>query len=264
MLYNNKRTYVKLGQALLVLKSIHALQSLHKTKHTFLCGDFNFIPNSAIYHFLTRHQIDLNADIREFSNQKIGFLKNAEFEPAQLKVLNQKYNLFRGNYVQGGFNPPECVFSLNQHDNKNPHISPWTTKNMRMFEQLGTMFPIVDRFDGEIIFVQSEDFTENILQKVFQTLYPHLNYPGYRKNMNKKHNRPRRRHIVASVLNGLAKDLGLESSYHRVGVESREKLPETESFEWDVSVSQFSNDIKGILAFFVIIKFYFILIEIFN
>lgn len=249
LLYNPKRTYVKLGQTILILKSLQALEHKFQPEHVFLCGDFNLVPNSAIYHYLNDNIIDLKADISKFSNQLVGKLNTGQFTPEDIKFMNQKYHLLKGTYTQGGYEELEAAFSLDQNQNRKPGRTARSIRNFYIFEQLATLFPLLDHFDDEIVYVQSEQFTHQLLEEVFQQKYPELQYSQFRQKIAKYNNQARRRDLIASVLNKLSEDVGIQSSYRFVGTQHALNQGLSSAMvsasEFDVAVSQFSNDIKG-------------------
>jgi len=75
LLYNLKRGEIKLGHILVLLKSINAVAASCdraglKTKNTFICGDFNSIPNSLLYNIFTDEKFNLsNIPSTQVSNQ---------------------------------------------------------------------------------------------------------------------------------------------------------------------------------------------------
>ena len=233
------------------MKSLQALELQFQPQHVFLCGDFNLVPNSAIYHFLTHKIIDLKADIAKFSNQKVGKLNNRQFTPQHIKFMNQKYHLLKGKYSQGGYQELQSVFSLNQQLNHKSPKHTQTIRNFYIFEQLATLFPLLDHFDGEIVYVQSEQFTHQLLETVFKQKYPELQYSQFRQKIDKQNNKTRRRDLIASILNKLSEDIGIESSYSFVGTQHARNQGLSSAIisasEFDVAVSQFSNDIKGFI-----------------
>lgn len=76
LIYKEQRGDMKLGMIILILKSIHKILSAYKISDIFFSGDFNMIPNSMLYKFLSTGEIDLEADLEEYSNQSA--LKNHE------------------------------------------------------------------------------------------------------------------------------------------------------------------------------------------
>jgi len=65
LLYNLKRGEIKLGHILVLLKSLNAVvascdRAGLKTKNTFICGDFNSIPNSLLYNIFADEKFNLS------------------------------------------------------------------------------------------------------------------------------------------------------------------------------------------------------------
>ncbi len=68
LLFNNNRGHVKLGIVFLVMKAILELKKKHHIQDVFFTGDFNVIPNSVLYNYITRNNLNLKADLKEYSN----------------------------------------------------------------------------------------------------------------------------------------------------------------------------------------------------
>lgn len=71
LLFNPKKGDLKLSMIILIKKSIKEIKKVHKIEDVFLIGDFNLVPNSMIYDYLTKNTIDLDVDLQEFSNQNM-------------------------------------------------------------------------------------------------------------------------------------------------------------------------------------------------
>lgn len=69
LLFNKNRGHVKLGMIVLVLKTIEAIKKQHELTNVFVCGDFNLIPNSMLYEYISNGEIDLECGLKQYSNQ---------------------------------------------------------------------------------------------------------------------------------------------------------------------------------------------------
>lgn len=64
LLFNNNRGDIKLGQIHLMMKGVNYLKKKleeehpHCTVNTIFCGDFNSLPNSGIYHYISEGFFD--------------------------------------------------------------------------------------------------------------------------------------------------------------------------------------------------------------
>jgi mRNA deadenylase 3'-5' endonuclease subunit Ccr4 len=71
ILFNMVRGDLKLAMLALIMKTVLKANQAFDISDIFMCGDFNLIPNSMLYKWISSNEIDLNADLREFSNQNM-------------------------------------------------------------------------------------------------------------------------------------------------------------------------------------------------
>lgn len=244
-MFNKNRTHLKLGQLILLFRTIEQIKLKHDIAQTFFAGDFNLIPNSSLYEFIVNQKIDLNASVYEFSNQKMGIISELYDNEAQLISLNYKYKPQK-------YQPSRPL------------------KNLSLFESIATIVPVLDLFGDEVIFCNIETLTTNILMHCYSLLFGNKikSKHYYLKHKKKAHHVAKRKMVLAHILNCLSKKMNFKSSYSRVK-SSKNKLYKknnmfnTEiinenSFEKntnsnkDALVTQFGEDIKGInLRFFL-------------
>ena len=92
LLFNAGKGDLKLAMLILIMKTILKLSQVYNVSDIFLCGDFNLIPNSMLYQWLSAAGINLEADLREYSNQNmIGRLLDELDIEDLVKLGDQKF-----------------------------------------------------------------------------------------------------------------------------------------------------------------------------
>ncbi|KAL4487506.1 hypothetical protein ABPG72_007026 [Tetrahymena utriculariae] len=109
-IYSPQMGLVKLGQAKLITSAIKSILETEgdKSIDVFLCGDFNFIPNSALYSFFTQQSINFESlPLHEVSNQDIAytFEKNENSIDLHFQSTTRRYQFFNNNKTQKEYIP---------------------------------------------------------------------------------------------------------------------------------------------------------------
>jgi len=92
LLFNTIRGDLKLAMLVLIMKTVLKINQAFNISDVFMCGDFNLIPNSMLYKWISTNEIDLEADLREFSNQNmISRMKDDLDLEDLIKVGDRKY-----------------------------------------------------------------------------------------------------------------------------------------------------------------------------
>ena len=90
ILFNKNKGHIKFSTVNLVLKTIKAIKEEHGLKDVFFCGDFNLIPNSMIYEYITNGFFDMSCPWRQYSNQHL-LMQNAHTKTiGQLAKMSDK------------------------------------------------------------------------------------------------------------------------------------------------------------------------------
>lgn len=66
--YNVKRGQLKLACLTLIFKAIENIKNENQFDDIIFAGDFNMIPNSMLYEYLTQNNLNLEASLNEYSN----------------------------------------------------------------------------------------------------------------------------------------------------------------------------------------------------
>jgi len=86
---------LKFGIIILAFKTILEILKMYKINDIIFGGDFNFIPNSFLYEFISRNIFDPFILMNEYSNQslvlKINYLKNLKLSN---QITDKKYKPF--------------------------------------------------------------------------------------------------------------------------------------------------------------------------
>jgi DNA topoisomerase VI subunit B len=193
-------------------------------------GDFNLVPNSIIYDLITKHTLDLEVSVYEYSNQKLSEINNLAENSEQLLLLN------------------------NHFSNVSSLVYPTKFRNYLLIENVATIIPIFDVFGDEVIFCNVTAFSEKVLAFCFNSIFNEScqeNNYYLRRSKKKKHEKQRKK-VVSHILSCLAKKINFSSSYSTV---KKQGKTDTEFYHHDVMVSQFSQDIKCTLFFEIFILF---------
>ena len=221
-MFNKNRTHLKLCQLILIFRIIEQIKLKHDIYQTFFCGDFNLVPNSSIYEFIVNQNVNFEASLHEFSNQKLGLIKTLEGNEDLLISLNNKYT----------------------PDNSQPKKF---VRSLRLFENIITIVPILNIFGDEIIFCNIPSLTNNVLIYCFNNFFGgeiQNNY-YFLKDKKKMKYVVKRRQVITHIINSLSKKINLKSSYSFV----KSKNKNDASYH-DVLVTQFGEDIKGIILLY--------------
>ena len=243
LMFKIKRTHLKLGQLLVILRTLQKLKQKLKPTQTFLCGDFNFIPNSALYHYLSRGQINLGAGLSQFSNQNKGYIKSLKGGECSLRNLNLKYSYKKGKYRDGTFKAPKCssMMAENEGFSNSEEVC-----NFKCFEDLATLVPLVDVFPDEIVFCNVESLSRSALQSVFTKKYVDVQFDHFFQNMDDPENLEKRRGALAELINRLSDSFIFESAYSYVKSRVKQCVKGDDQLCNDVMVTQYGDDVKGI------------------
>lgn len=217
-MFNKNRTHLKLCQLILIFRSIEQIKLKHSISQTFFAGDFNLIPNSSLYEWVTNNSINIKGSVYEFSNQTLGLFRNLEGNEDKLLLLNNKYDPFSLEY-------------------KKIRISNYT-----LMENIVSIIPILDHFGDEIVFCNIESMTKNLLVCCFNSIFTKSCHPDnyYLRNSNKYKHIKERGQVISHIINCLSKKMNFTSSYSEVKSRSL-----GDSSNNDVLVTQFGEDIKG-------------------
>lgn len=71
LIFNKYAGHIKLAMLTLILKAVLRLTQIYKVQDILFCGDFNIVPNSMLYNLLSTGKVDLDVDLREYSNQEL-------------------------------------------------------------------------------------------------------------------------------------------------------------------------------------------------
>ena len=139
LLFNKNKGHVKLAMLLLIFKIINILKSqIAKVASLIFSGDFNIVPNSMLYNWLSGNGINLSVDLREFSNQSFFMSLSDSRTPNEIALWsNKKYkNRNNGkNVVLNSFllllmnvvpiitNENQIIFDQNKNE-KNVYLDP--------------------------------------------------------------------------------------------------------------------------------------------
>ena len=94
--YNIIRGEVKFGQMILILKAIDYLMSKYSLKNVKFAGDFNFVPNSMLYHMLSTHHCLMDMPLNELSGQQLMKSDFVTKKPLckQIRIADMKHEMF--------------------------------------------------------------------------------------------------------------------------------------------------------------------------
>ena len=86
------KNIIKFGVMVLMLRAIKKVKESLKLEDVFFSGDFNFVPNSMLYDYVTNGKLDLDVPEEEFSNQTLVMRCAHEAEIADLlKISDRKF-----------------------------------------------------------------------------------------------------------------------------------------------------------------------------
>ncbi|ORM41100.1 Protein angel -like protein 2 [Babesia sp. Xinjiang] len=120
LLFNKNRGDVKFAQLCAMLSAIKdmenlAIESLGDTASTnpkpaiIMCGDFNFTPQSLLYHFLSQGYVVLrNCDVKLMSGQYLMFDTTYKTEQAGHAKSGITVGDFEGNYISEIYGTADC------------------------------------------------------------------------------------------------------------------------------------------------------------
>ena len=91
LLFNPKKGDLKLSMIVLIQKSIKEIKKIFKIEDVFFIGDFNLVPNSMIYDYVTKSKLNLDVDIEEFSNQNLVLENKSKKLEEIVNLADRKY-----------------------------------------------------------------------------------------------------------------------------------------------------------------------------
>ena len=92
LLFDAKRGDIKFGMLILIFKTIYKITQNFAVSDIFFCGDFNFMPNSMLYNFITKSLVDFSCDLKEYSNQiMISKMNNVKDIEIIAKIADRKF-----------------------------------------------------------------------------------------------------------------------------------------------------------------------------
>ncbi len=71
LVFNTLRGDIKFSMLIFIMKTILKINQAYNVSDIFFGGDFNLVPNSMLYKWISTSEADLDADLREYSNQKM-------------------------------------------------------------------------------------------------------------------------------------------------------------------------------------------------
>ena len=98
LIYKQWKGDLKLAMIALIMKSILRILSAFKISDFFFCGDFNIIPNSMLYQFISTGEIELEASLEEYSNQL--FIKSYTNYQTLQELIASGDKKFKSNFYE--------------------------------------------------------------------------------------------------------------------------------------------------------------------
>ena len=222
LLFNSKRGHLKLSQLVIIFKAIEMLKSKHEIENVFFCGDFNFVPNSALYHYISNHQFDVKALLNEYSNQNLLVKNNYKTVENIVAIADMKYEFNKGPYSLSGFNRSnETGLDYSLHTN---------FKFLESLVSLEVMFSPSRSGERELVYYN--DLSNRIVREMYRDIEPEL---------AKKEKQELMREALSRKLNQLAFRMNFKSSYSFVNESIHGK---SARFNRDCKVTQYGDHIK--------------------
>ena len=222
LLFNSKRGHLKLSQLVIIFKSIEKLKKIYDIENIFFCGDFNFVPNSALYHYISNQQFDLKALLEEYSNQNLLVKNNYKTIENIIAIGDMKYAFNKGPYTSTGFNR-----------NNTSGLDYSLYNNLKFLESLLSLEILCNTHqskENEIIYFN------NLNNHIIKHLYRDID-----KDLSAKEQMDLRRQALTLELNKLSFQLNFKSAYSHVNLPNDE---EDNIFNGDCKVTQFGDHIK--------------------
>ncbi len=162
LLFDPNRGDIKLSMIIMIKKSINLIKKIYKIEDVFFAGDFNLVPNSMLYDFITKQKIDLDINLKEYSNQEM-MMENSNKNLEELILLGDR------------------KFSNSNNKQKNSKVI-----EKDLLERLINVSPVICNDNEEINFslnnnfLKSEEsinFLENLsMDNSFISLYSKFNH----------------------------------------------------------------------------------------
>lgn len=256
LIFNRNRSYLKFLQLLIILKTLSKIKREYKVDELIMGGDFNMAPNSNIYYYLTQYKLDFEAELSSFSNQNVCYKQKIENLEYILKILNLKFDHLKGEYKMFRFLQPNNLHSFNEYNNKINLQDNMMLKNLVNVEKLLTLVPIFPESinEKEIIFCNNLEYSENIIKEISSHYYNSKEFNIVQRFSLKKSFMKKYKTILSDLSSRLSKEFKFKSSYSEVktSIQLNEGDNITTSISNnDVTVSQYSQDVKGILYFLI-------------
>ena len=222
LLFNSKRGHLKLSQLVIIFKAIQAFRKEFDIENVFLCGDFNFVPNSALYHFVSNHEFDVRALLEEYSNQKLLEKNNYKTMQNIINIADMKYSFNKGPYTLEGFT---------QHNEKGLDYSVF--HNLDFLESLVSLqLDFFENSQGDTELIYYNDIDRPELTRIYQNIG---------SSLSRVEKSSQKRRALTLELNKLAFSVNLRSSYSEV---NQPKSGPESIFNRDCKVTQFGDHIK--------------------
>lgn len=172
LLFNTIRGDLKLAMLALIMKTVLKINQSFNISDVFMCGDFNLIPNSMLYKWISTNEIDLEADLREFSNQNMISLMKDDLDLEDLIKLGDR------KFTSSNFSPakkrrvnPQFLRALVKAEIKLPD------KSSEM-EEISVTESFVGTFEGD----DNAQFFENLSKlNCFKSSYAEFNRKYYKR-----------------------------------------------------------------------------------